>query len=937
MAGMAKRGGKLGTAASSSDATSRAGRKTKAKRPVAPAPHKSAARPKVRKTARKPMSPAASRTPVQKTSVPVKQSAAPVKKNPALLKPSGGGSKNVVKKDKPKKTPEATDAAKILIALHASGRAEALDLLVPLRSEPPALGTGSIQPQSVPVAESVFDMTAIEVFVERNKTPAVAPVETPRQVLAPAPEPASRPEPSGAKEITKAVEEMLARAEQGTLIDPHGPVDTGQTTARPDAPPPAPRHDPVDPVVSDTPALLERSSSTQPGAGTTVDPWLPSPAEIPYASELHAAPSGAASSNEPASTMKASSPNVTPSPNVPHNPAKPSAGAPGASAQSTLPLLFEVAWEVCWQLGGIYTVLKSKATCMQQRWGDRYFLIGPYNPTTAAVEFEEQATEGVIRLALDKLRQQGINCHYGRWLIPGRPRVILLDHRGRYGKLADDKYLLWKDHGISTPGNDGEANDVIAFGFSVAEFFRALTQVAPQRNVLAHFHEWMGGVAVPRIAHERIPVATVFTTHATLLGRYLASDSPNFYDHLPYINADEQATKYNIYARFAIERAASHSATVFTTVSEVTAREAKYLLGREPDLILPNGLNIQRFAALHEFQNLHREYKERIHEFVMGHFFPAYTFDLDKTIYVFTSGRYEYRNKGMDLFIEAMHRLNWRLRDMPAVDRPTVVAFIITRAPNRHVNVGVLQNRSMFEDLKGWCGQLEHRMGQRLFATAAHGRTPSIQDLLDEDSMVRLKQSIHAWRNGRQPAIVTHDLVDDANDPVLKHLRHRQMFNGEGDAVKMIFHPEFVSATSPLFNLDYEQFVRGCHMGIFPSYYEPWGYTPMESIAMGVPAVTTDLSGFGAYVERHVADNEQQGVYVLNRRTKHFEQTTEDLVNQLLHFVTLNRRQRIELRNRTERLSELFDWGVLVSHYHKAHDLALERVGKKGKVEVRMV
>jgi len=321
----------------------------------------------------------------------------------------------------------------------------------------------------------------------------------------------------------------------------------------------------------------------------------------------------------------------------------------------------------------------------------------------------------------------------------------------------------------------------------------------------------------------------------------------------------------------------------------------------------------------------------------MGHFFPAYTFDLDKTIYVFTSGRYEYRNKGMDLFSEAMHRLNWRLRAMPAGERPTVVAFIITRAPTRHINVGVLQNQSMFDDLKKTCGHLENRMGQRLFQTAAQGRTPGIADLLDEDGVVRLKQSIHAWRNGRQPAIVTHDLIDDANDPVLKHLRHRGLFNAADDPVKMIFHPEFVSATSPLFNLDYEQFVRGCHMGIFPSYYEPWGYTPMESIALGVPAVTTDLSGFGAYVERHVADNEQQGVYVMNRRTKHFEQTTDDLVNHIMHFLSLTRRQRIELRNRVERLSELFDWSVLVTHYHAAHDMALERAGKRGKVEVRMV
>jgi glycogen(starch) synthase len=597
-------------------------------------------------------------------------------------------------------------------------------------------------------------------------------------------------------------------------------------------------------------------------------------------------------------------------------------------------MLFEVAWEVCWQLGGIYTVLRTKVEQMIKRWGDRYFLIGPYNPQTAAVEFEELPATGVIATALHTLQQMGLSGRFGRWLIPGRPRVILLDYRGRFGSLGHDKYLMWKDHGISTQNDDGEVNEVIAFGFTVKEFLQAVVAAAPNRPIVAHFHEWMAGVAVPRLAHERIPVQTVFTTHATLLGRYLASDSPDFYTHLPFIDPDVQAAKYLIYPRFAIERAAAHSATVFTTVSEVTATEAEKLLGRRPEVILPNGLNIKRFAALHEFQNLHREYKERIHQFVMGHFFPAYTFDLDRTLYVFTSGRYEYRNKGMDLFIEALAQVNQRLRGMP--DRPTIVAFIVTKAATRNINVGVLQNQSMFEDLGKASEQIAQQMGKRLFNIAAHGRLPTMSDLLDDDSMVRLKQSIHAWRNGRQPSIVTHDLIDDANDPILRHLRHRWLFNAADDPVKIVFHPQFMSTTSPLINLDYEQFVRGCHMGVFPSYYEPWGYTPMESVALGVPAVTTDLSGFGAYVQRHLPDHEAQGIKVLDRRNKSFDETMNDLADHLIAFASMSRRQRIEQRNKVERLGERFDWSVLVGFYHEAHDLALSRA-PAGRFDLRLV
>lgn len=607
------------------------------------------------------------------------------------------------------------------------------------------------------------------------------------------------------------------------------------------------------------------------------------------------------------------------------------------ASQPAQPLLFEIAWEVCWQLGGIYTVLRTKAAVTKDHWGDRYCLIGPYNPSTAAIEFEERPAEGPISEVLDKLRDEGMPCHYGDWLVPGRPRVILLDYRARYSCLDVDKYLMWKDHGISTVASDGEVNEVIAFGFAVTEFFRHLTHILPGQRILAHFHEWMGGVAVPRIAHLRFPVTTVFTTHATLLGRYLASDDPDFYEHLPSVDPDAAAAHYNIYPRFAIERAAAHAATAFTTVSEVTAVETSKLLGRLPDAILPNGLNIQRFTALHEFQNLHRNFKERIHEFVMGHFFPSYTFDLDNTIYLFTSGRYEYRNKGMDFFIEALARLNGRLKSAPL--KPTIVAFIITRAATRNINVGALQSHSMFEELKKSCANIEHDMGRVLFAAAASGRLPTYNELLTESSVVRLKREIHAWRSSRQPVIVTHDLVDDANDPILQHLRHRGLLNASDDPVKIVFHPDFVTATSPLLNLDYEQFVRGCHMGIFPSYYEPWGYTPMECVALGIPAVTSDLSGFGAYVRKQIPDSAQHGLLVVNRGHCDFDQSVNSLVDYLYDFTQLNRRQRIELRNRVEGLSQNFDWHALIHHYNEAHELALDRTtqNRPGTVEVRMV
>jgi glycogen(starch) synthase len=604
-----------------------------------------------------------------------------------------------------------------------------------------------------------------------------------------------------------------------------------------------------------------------------------------------------------------------------------------AAASKQDSVLFEVAWEVCSQIGGIYTVIKTKVPTMVERWGENYLLVGPYHQHTSTLEFEECAPPESIARILDEVRSRGIVCHYGRWLVDGRPATILIDYQSRVPRLNDDKYFLWKDNGISLDGADGEVDAVTAFGFCVAELLEVACQYCGDR-IIGHFHEWMAGVALPRIRQRQLPIATVFTTHATLLGRYIASNDPNFYGNLQSFDADAMARTYMIWAKYAIERAAAHSAHIFTTVSEVTAREAEHLLGRKPEFVLPNGLNPHHFTALHEFQNLHVRYKERIHEFVMGHFFPSYSFDLDRTLYVFTSGRYEYRNKGMDLFIESLYRLNQRLKATP--NPPTVVAFIITRASTKNLNVTALQNHLKFEELKTTCSEIERSVGQRVLAAVARGKLPSYEEIFPDDVQLRLKRSILSRKSADWPPVVTHDLWDDADDQVLCHLRHRNLLNAPDDPVKVVFHPDFVSMNS-LFSLDYEQFVRGCHMGIFPSYYEPWGYTPLECLALGLPTVTTDLSGFGAYVARHVPDALQNGVLVLNRSKTAVDACIEHLTSFLMKFCELTRRERIALRNRAERMTERFTWDVMAAHYHRAHAEARSLLSPAaGVIETRL-
>lgn len=588
------------------------------------------------------------------------------------------------------------------------------------------------------------------------------------------------------------------------------------------------------------------------------------------------------------------------------------------------PMLLEIAWEACNQVGGIYTVLRSKVPSMVSRWGNRYCLVGPYNEKSAPIEFEPSPLVGPVGAAVKQMNEMGYRAEYGRWLVSGRPHIVLLHIGDMHQYLADIKYRLWADHGIPTPNEDPLINDVLAFGESARLLLSMLgAKESHRRRIVAHFHEWMAGAAVPMLRKENWPGSIVFTTHATLLGRYLAMHNPVFYDHLSFFNASEEAKNFNVEAQHGLERAAAHGSHVFTTVSDVTAAECKHLLGREPDLLLPNGLNIERFSATHEFQNLHEEYKQQIHEFTMGHFFPSYTFDLDQTLYMFTSGRYEYRNKGMDVTIESLAKLNHRLQ---AAETPvTVVFFIITKAPVHSINVSGLESRAMLQEFSDAADAIKDKIGKQLFYDAAAGHIPDLNTLMDDYWRLRLRRSIQSWKHDYLPPIVTHDLIDDENDSVLNQLRTCQLFNHQHDRVKVVFHPDFINSTNPLFGMEYEQFVRGTHLGVFPSYYEPWGYTPLESIALGVPAITSDLSGFGSYLAQVMPNHQDQGITIINRRDADFHGTAHELSESMFNFCQLSRRERIGLRNTVESFSEHFDWHNLGRRYHEAHEMALDR------------
>lgn len=586
--------------------------------------------------------------------------------------------------------------------------------------------------------------------------------------------------------------------------------------------------------------------------------------------------------------------------------------------------LVEIAWEVVNQVGGIYTVIRSKVPTVTKKWGSHYCLIGPYMPHYAS-EFEsiEDGRDAFGRVA-KKMQGEGYKVHYGHWLVSGRPKVILFDLGSIMHKLGEIKYFLWENHGISSPADDHLFNDVLAFGELVQIFLEHLSNENEGKQVLAHFHEWMSATSLPEIRRKNIKVSTVFTTHATMLGRYLAMNDPQFYEHLPFMDWQREAKHFNIESIVALERAAVHGAHIFTTVSEVTAKECRQLLGRSPDFVLPNGINNERFEALHEFQNLHVEAKNKIHSFTMAHFFSSYTFDLNKTLYLFTSGRYEYLNKGYDLTLEALARLNHRL--MTERSDLTVVMFFITKKPYHSINPEILQSRALLEEFRETINAIKRQVGERLLFDAAardDTRLPDLNRFVDDYWRLRYRRTLQTWKSDSLPPVVTHNLVDDSNDEILNFIRGSNLVNKKEDRVKVVYHPDFINYTNTLFSMEYGQFVRGCHLGIFPSYYEPWGYTPLECLASGIPAVTSDLAGFGDYVVKNVRDHDRRGIYVIQRQERSFDHAAGQLANRLYNFARLTRRQRIEMRNRSEASSNLFGWDQLVKYYDQAYMSAI--------------
>ncbi len=589
-------------------------------------------------------------------------------------------------------------------------------------------------------------------------------------------------------------------------------------------------------------------------------------------------------------------------------------------------LVFEISWEVCNKVGGIFTVLSSKARQMKNIYGDKYLLVGPYFNDSSKKTFNEEPIPENYKAVYNELKDKGIIFHYGSWLVEGEPKVILVDYGNYWPQINMIKREMWDSFELDSMNSPYDFDEPVLWSWSVGILIDRLSKVHSGMKILAQAHEWLSGGAVLYLKKNNVNVSTVFTTHATTLGRTLAGHGIDLYSVIDKIDPKAEAYKYGIIAKYSIEKIAAQISDVFTTVSQITALEAKHILGREADLILPNGLDMSKFPSFEETTIKHKLFRNKLREFALYYFFPYYDFDLKETLFFFTASRYEFHNKGLDIFIESLGRLNEKMKKNKS--SKTVVAFFWVPARTNGIKQEIIESREAFNDIKDLLEENEDDINDNfLYAITSQSKICE-KTIFNGDFSLDIKKKVKLFRSrsGNAP-LSTHELPDFENDPIIRAFRSARLENKEEDKVKVIFYPIYLTGADGLCELDYYQSIQACHFGAFPSYYEPWGYTPLETAALGVSALTSNLSGFGKYFFEVLKDKKDPGVYILDIENKEKEEVVNNFTDILYKYTFFDKKERIDDKIQAREVAFMADWENFVNNYIQAHNLAIERRG----------
>jgi phosphorylase/glycogen(starch) synthase len=529
--------------------------------------------------------------------------------------------------------------------------------------------------------------------------------------------------------------------------------------------------------------------------------------------------------------------------------------------------IFETSWEVCNKVGGIHTVISTKALNIKNEVGDNYILIGPdvWREDVTNPEFIPE--ESLFPDWKARAASEGLRVKTGRWNIAGKPIVILIDFTPYFGQQNEIFAGLWETYKLDSLTGQWDYVEPALFGYAAAKLIESFTTFHYEyHNTIAQFHEWMTGTGVLYLKKYAPWVATSFTTHATVLGRCIAGNNRPLYGKMKEYNPVQIAREFNVLAKQSLEKISAAEADVFTTVSEITSRECSHFLGKDVDIVTPNGFEDSFVPVKEKFEETRataRNSLVKVAEAVLGYKLSA------DCVLIVNSGRYEFRNKGVDIFIDSLGELN-KIEE----NKKECVAFILLPAYHK-------------------------------------GPRQDIVDVLFNDGPAN---------SGNR--YLTHNLHYPSTDPILLKATANNLNNDNKSKVKLIFVPSYLNGNDGIFNIPYFDLLIGFDLSVFPSYYEPWGYTPLESLMFSIPTVTTSLSGFGLWV-RNYFENPGNGISIVERTDDNEEKVIDEIMHFMLMFIGLNDSEIKEAREKAHEVSRIAMWDSLVKHYFAAYDHAL--------------
>ena len=548
--------------------------------------------------------------------------------------------------------------------------------------------------------------------------------------------------------------------------------------------------------------------------------------------------------------------------------------------------IFESSWEVCNKVGGIYTVLSTRAKTLQEVLQDKIIFIGPdFWKESESPYFKED--QSLFADWQSEAKKQGLLLRVGRWTVPGEPIAILVDFNPYFEQKNEVYGWLWENYGVDSLHAYGDYDEASMFSYAAAlvveSFYNynlsPLTSHPSPLKVIYHANEWMCGLGALYVNNKLPQIGTVFTTHATSIGRSIAGNMKPLYDYLFAYNGDQMAGELNMQSKHSIEKQTALHVDCFTTVSDITAKECVELLDKPVDVVLPNGFDdsfVPNAALFTRKRKLARKKMLEIANALLGENLD------DDTLLVSTSGRYEFRNKGIDVFVEAMNRL---LRDRDL--KKKVVAFI---------------------EVPGWVGEPRKDLQERLLSGKKY------------DTPLDVPQ-------------VTHWLHNMSHDNVLGMMKYYDMHNRQDEKVKVIFLPCYLDGNDGIVNMTYYDVVLGNDLCIYPSYYEPWGYTPLEAIAFKVPCITTDLAGFGLWANTVFGHEGQitDGVKVIHRTDYNYSEVADNIKDTVAAFSNMTKKEVDACRKNAGDLSKKALWSEFIKYYYEAYDIALRKAEERQK------